>query len=93
MILDHKIERITRDLKERSLSALNPEYGVVPSINDFLVECDKVKQRGTHTLHWEFESKFMQVEACWTDMKLLELAHRLRWFMRIREQVTNKYDI
>lgn len=35
----------------------------------------------------------MKVEACWTDVKMLELAHRLRWFMRIREQITNRYQI
>lgn len=63
------------------------------SIKEFLRECDKVEQRGNYQLHYEYESKFIKVEDCWSDMKLLELAHRLRWFMRIREQLRTRFDL
>jgi hypothetical protein len=63
------------------------------SVKDFLRECDKVAQRGNHQLHYEYENQFMKVEDCWSDMKVLELAHRLRWFMRIREQLRSRFQL
>lgn len=76
--------------ERQSTSPIEP---AMLSIKEFLRECDKVEQRGNYQLHYEYESKFIKVEDCWSDMKLLELAHRLRWFMRIREQLRTRFDL
>lgn len=96
MLVQAKIARLYKDINEKLASKSKRPLNttdVTSCISDFMAECEAVEKRGSHVLHYEYESKFIRVENCWRDVKMLELAHRLRWFMRIREQLSVRFGL
>lgn len=46
-------------------------------------------------LTWEYEKDYNRIRDCYrsSELMLLELSYKLRWFMRIREELKNKFGL
>lgn len=93
-LLEAKIERI----KQEVIAVVNSkEESKLPNLKEATLKwlsAVELSQK-TKVLTWEFEKEYSRIRDCYKsrELMILELSYKLRWFMRIREEIKNKFGI
>lgn len=93
-LLEAKIERIKQDviavLNFKEESRLN---NLKQATVTWLAAVEQSQK--TKVLSWEYEKEYSRIKDCYKspELMILELSYKLRWFMRIREELKNKFGI